>query len=140
LKNISNAASSKVELKAKKAYDFLESKCVIPVEPGRHKAIFEEFNFPFQVSDRYSPDEGRAASSNKIFNFDSERGVFEKEENVGLDVEIWPQQYRFVYGLKHKLLQVLKLLKFNANEKALIGFREILLDFDAALEMLPLFL
>jgi hypothetical protein len=45
-----------------------------------------------------------------------------------------------MYGLKQKLLQVLKLLKFNANEQALIGFREILLDFDPALEMLPLFL
>jgi len=59
------------------------------VEPSRHRAIFEEFNFPFQVSDRPSPDEARSAASNKIFKFDSERGVFEKEENVGLDVEIW---------------------------------------------------
>ena len=47
LKSISNAAISEVELKAKKAYDFLLSKCAIPVEQRNQRAIFEEFNFPF---------------------------------------------------------------------------------------------
>ena len=49
-------------------------------------------------------------------------------------------RFRFTFGLKHQMLEVLQFLKFNDAERAAFGFKTILEGFERSLSMLPPFL